>query len=373
MSDFTSICNHDHDLACDRCNRFSAVVQEVELQLNKANIPQEDKEEMKFVVAQFKKNIDFWKSHILRYINQDEARLDIINTLDKSSMLVVLDWAMNLSQEGTERAKQTGLVSKVFPCTLVWRRKKAPGESLRTLTLVHMFQKGNQDSLYVLAIINDIIEKMKIAIAGLKFISLRQDNAGCYHSAATILGASQLAIKHNVSMRMDFSDPLGGKGACNRKAATIKEHMRPYLNSGHEISTAEAVQSTIQSIGGIRGVATVRCGFLTISDPRAFSKWDGVSFINSCPGKERLFFDKALQRYALNLKKGTKYIESQIEEVAHHKESMNVPSANIGWTLKYSLTSRRRLNNKQKSTSLTCFYLVSRQDEKQIQTKFQNR
>ena len=103
--------------------------------------------------------------------------------------------------------------------------KKTPAESLQTVTLVHMFQKSNQDSLYVLAIMDDVIEKLKIAIPGLKSISLRQDNAGCYHSAATILGVHQLAIKHNVSMRMDFSDPQGGKGPCDRKAANIKNHM----------------------------------------------------------------------------------------------------------------------------------------------------
>ena len=49
-------------------------------------------------------------------------------------------------------------------------------------------------------------------VNGFKSISLRQDNGGCYHSAATILGLHQLAIKHNVSMRMDFCDPQGGKG-----------------------------------------------------------------------------------------------------------------------------------------------------------------
>ena len=40
------------------------------------------------------------------------------------------------------------------------------------------------------------------------------------------------------------------------------------------------MQSAIQSNGGIRGVATVLCGSLTIPDPKPFPKWDGVSFIN---------------------------------------------------------------------------------------------
>ena len=59
--------------------------------LDKANFPQEDKEEMKFVMAQCKKNMNAWKSHILRYINQDGARLCIIKALDNTSVVVVLD------------------------------------------------------------------------------------------------------------------------------------------------------------------------------------------------------------------------------------------------------------------------------------------
>ena len=158
--------------------------------------------------------------------------------------------------------------------------KKSPGESLQMSTLVHLFQKSNQDSLYVLAIIDDVIDKFKIAIPGLKSISLRQDNAGCYHSATTILGVRQLAIKHSVNLLMDFSDPQGGKGSCDRKAANINNHMHSFLNSGHDISNAEDVQSAIQSNGGVHGVATVLCGSLTIPDPKPFPKWDGVSFIN---------------------------------------------------------------------------------------------
>ena len=219
------------------------------MQLDKADIPHEEKEEMKFVVAQSKKNIEAWKSHILRYINQDEARLDIINALDNSSVLVVLDWAMKFIPRKYRESQADWFGKRGLSWHISVAMKKSPGESLQTLTLVHLFQKSNQDSLYVLAIIDDVIDKLKIAIPGLKSISLRQDNAGCYHSATTILGVGQLAMKHSVNLRMDFSDPQGGKGACDRKAANIKNHMRSFLNSGHDISNAEDMQSAIQSNG----------------------------------------------------------------------------------------------------------------------------
>ena len=48
----------------------------------------------------------------------------------------------------------------------------------------------------------------------LKSLSSRQDNAGCYHSASTILGVLRLSMKHNVSVCLDFSDLQGGNGLC---------------------------------------------------------------------------------------------------------------------------------------------------------------
>ena len=108
-SDFTTTCNHQHDSVCEGCNLFPTVLQEVEMQLGKAKVPCDVKEEMKFVLT--------WKAHIIRSVNQDAARLDILNALDDTSVLVVLDWAMKFIQRSTGRAKPIGSVSEEFPGT----------------------------------------------------------------------------------------------------------------------------------------------------------------------------------------------------------------------------------------------------------------
>jgi hypothetical protein len=212
---------------------------------------------MKFVVAQSKKNIEPWKAHILRFINQDEARLDILKALDDSSVLVVLDWAMKFIPRKYRESQADWLGKRGLSWHISVAMTKSSEERLQMLTLVHLFQKSNQDSLYVLAIIDDVIEKLKNVMPGLKSVNFRQDNAGCYHSAATILGVRQLPVKHGVSVRMDFSDPQGGKGPCDRKAASIKNHMRAYLNSGHDISNAQEMETAMKSNGGARGIGTV--------------------------------------------------------------------------------------------------------------------
>ena len=119
------------------------------------------------------------------------------------------------------------LLSEVLTKDLLWHK------TLQTLTLVHVFQRSSQDSLYVLAIIHDGIKKFKCAMPELKSLSYRQDNAGCYRSASTILGVLQLSIKQNISVCLDFLDPQGGKCQCDWRAAVIKSHMRLHLDSGH--------------------------------------------------------------------------------------------------------------------------------------------
>ncbi|CAF3986425.1 unnamed protein product, partial [Rotaria magnacalcarata] len=49
------------------------------------------------------------------------------------------------------------------------------------------------------------------------------DNAGCYYSANTIVSALQLSEMAGITVkRVDFCDPQGGKGSCDRYAAVIR-------------------------------------------------------------------------------------------------------------------------------------------------------
>ena len=39
-----------------------------------------------------------WKAHILRAQNQDQAKQDALRSLDNNTVLVIMDWAMKLTQ-----------------------------------------------------------------------------------------------------------------------------------------------------------------------------------------------------------------------------------------------------------------------------------
>ena len=145
----------------------------------------------------------------------------------------------------------------------------------------HVFQSCSQDSNAVLAIMEDVIGKLKAVMPVLRTVIYRQDNAGCYRSGATIIGASKAGQFHGVTVkRLDFSDPQAGKGACGRKAATIKAHMRIHLNEGNDIENAAQMVDAMRSSGGVPGLHVTLC---EMTNPRTSAnvKFDGVSGVSN--------------------------------------------------------------------------------------------
>ncbi|XP_068752117.1 uncharacterized protein [Montipora capricornis] len=72
----------------------------------------------------------------------------------------------------------------------------------------------------------------------------------------------------------------GGKGACDRKAATIKSHMRVFLNSGNDIETPEQMFKAMVSFGGVPSLNVTLCEPFTSVETTAF-KIDVVSLLSN--------------------------------------------------------------------------------------------
>ena len=94
----------------------------------------------------------------------------------------------------------------------------------------------------LLAIIDDVFRQLKEIMPEVNSVYIRSDNAGCYHCAFSLLSVYHVACEHAIELkRFDFSDPQGGKGSCDRKAATIKSHMRTHLNKPKQKPVLEEV------------------------------------------------------------------------------------------------------------------------------------
>lgn len=81
---------------------------------------------------------------------------------------------------------------------------------------VHVIDQCAQDSNLVLAIIYDILTRLKAYDPSIKQACLRSDNAACYHSAATVLSIPAISERTDIAIRrLDFADPQAGKGKVN--------------------------------------------------------------------------------------------------------------------------------------------------------------
>ena len=109
-------CPHDHLETCDCCNLLTSVLADIHNALEKisdtgSNVSCDVIEELAFFEGQAKQNVFAWKAHLLRCINQDEARVEVIDALNDSSVLIVQDWAMKFLPRKS-RESQTDLFTK---------------------------------------------------------------------------------------------------------------------------------------------------------------------------------------------------------------------------------------------------------------------
>ncbi len=144
--------------------------------------------------------------------------------------------------------------------------------------IIHVFDSVVQDASTVLAILKDNISTLKVDMPGLKEVFCRSDNAGCYHCAQTILSLPHISKETGVLIaRYDYSDVQYGKGAADRLAAKTKQHVRQYLSSGHNVtSAAEFVEGTRTMTGTVVKYGEIHMTSGTTGTSRKL-KWPGVS------------------------------------------------------------------------------------------------
>ena len=256
--EYQQTCNHQHMDRCDKCQGLTETLADIARIISQSTFANgDDKDEATFIFETAKLAILSWKCHILRSANQDQARLDILDKLDQETVLIVNDWAMKfLPQKYREsQADWFGKRGVSWHISVVYRRLNGV---LQWQGFIHTIQSCNQDSSAVVAIMQDVLHTLKLEYPEIKNAYFRQDNAGCYHSSATILSCPVVAATTGVHIqRIDFSDPQGGKGAADRLAATCKAHVRIHINEGNDVTTAHELKDALLSHGGIDGVRVV--------------------------------------------------------------------------------------------------------------------
>lgn len=83
------------------CEDLKDVMNDIKQQILESSASmysKEYQEDLLYDFEQARTDIFQWKAHILRLVNQDKAKQDVMRNLNDSSALVVMDWAMKFLQ-----------------------------------------------------------------------------------------------------------------------------------------------------------------------------------------------------------------------------------------------------------------------------------
>lgn len=184
--------------------------------------------------------IEKWKSHILRSINQETAKQQVLDNLDASSVLIVIDWAMKFEQRRF-REKQSDWYRKRG---LSWHvssvvSKGSSSETVVVSTYAHLFDSCRQDWYAVASIIENLLLTLKSKLPLVSKAYIRSDEAGCYHNNLLIASLPDIGKRVGISIEnYHFSEPQQGKDICDRIISPLKSCIRKYSNEGHDILNA---------------------------------------------------------------------------------------------------------------------------------------
>ena len=145
-----------------------------------------------------------------------------------------------------------------------------------------MFDNCTQNWFAVASIIEDVLKQLKQMHPGIQEAFLRSDNAGCYHCAPLMLTIPGISKRARIQIRRyDFSDPQSGKDVCDRRIATMKSHMRRYLNEGNDITSASDMKKALDSYGGVKACRTSVVSIDARKQEIKQHRWPGVQSLNN--------------------------------------------------------------------------------------------
>ena len=244
-------CTREHKEVCPHCEDIKKCLQEIEQVLKSDSTRFYSNEQKEDLLYDFNKaviSIFEWKSHIMRSANQACAKQDVMEKLDCSSILILMDWAMKFLQL-RYREKQSEWYGKrglSWHISSVVSRDQQSGK-LKVTSYTHLFYSCAQDWYAAASVIENLLQYLKRKNPDLTKAYLRSDEAGCYHSNDLIAAVKDIGERVGIVIESyDYSEPQSGKDMCDRILCPMKTAIRTYCSEGHDILTASNMREALQ-------------------------------------------------------------------------------------------------------------------------------
>ena len=91
---FSTECNYEHHVQCNRCYKLDKVMDAIKDAISSANVSAYELQRLEYKFDIARSDVEAWKTHILRTYNQESAKHDILDSMNGSSIMLIMDWAM---------------------------------------------------------------------------------------------------------------------------------------------------------------------------------------------------------------------------------------------------------------------------------------
>ena len=150
-------------------------------------------------------------------MRQDKARLEILENLDYGSVFLTQDWAMKFLPRNYHESQSDWYGKRGISWHISVAVRRRRNNQLESQGFVHIIQNCTQRSSAVVAIMAHVLNALKTEHPEIQKAFFRQDNAGSYHSAVTIMSVPAIEKATGVKVAgVSFSDPQGGKRPVQR-------------------------------------------------------------------------------------------------------------------------------------------------------------
>ena len=162
---------------------------------------QEHQDDFLYDIEKSSEAIVKWKAHIMRSMNQEHAKQDILAKLDQSSCLVVMDWAMKFMQLRYREKQSDWYRKRGLSWHITSVVSSSQSRTTEVISYAHLFDQCTQDWYAVTSILEELFKLLKVKNPELQRVYLRSDEAGCYHNSSLILAVRDVAKRVGVTVQ----------------------------------------------------------------------------------------------------------------------------------------------------------------------------
>lgn len=254
-------CNHQHSEICIPCENIYHTIRSIENSTESLTFSSYlIKEEVEFDIKTSIDKLINWRNHLIRSVNQDKSKSNILKHLEKDQVLIIADWAMkylpqNFRETQSDWYGKQG-ISWHVTCALflpdMEEQDSDTEKNLEILSFVHLVQNGSQGWFSVSQIFQDIFSTLKELKPHLSDVYIKSDNAGCYHSLPlmTYLWKNRNEMSLTVK-EFNFSEVQSGKDLCDARTGSCRLHILNYVNEGHNVTDVFEMKKALESHGGV--------------------------------------------------------------------------------------------------------------------------